>query len=394
MRIAVFTDVFLPKVDGVVTSLEQLVLELDRQRHEVLVIAPQAEGAPKKMGTQVELCYLPSLPALVYPGLKVGLPSLKLRNTVKKFDPEVFLILTPLVIGRYGLFFSKRMKRPSVGIFHGYFMKPEYIQIIGIKKGVKHVEALGWAYARKFFDSCNVIISPSREVKEDIVAHKFKKPVVVCSNGIKIETKLTPEIETQLKRIQKEKGLNPDKTVLFTGRLSKEKNLEMLLRVFKQVVEKDFEAKLLIIGGGPIEEELKDQVLELQLQEQVVFWGEIMHQDLVDQQLVRLGTIFCTCSTSEVQPMSVIEAMLFGLPVVMPAVPAMRELVNEQTCLVNPVDSIDAFSEKICQLLENKELRKKCSRASLKDSEKFKVEEAARQYLEVFEQEIKKASQD
>ncbi len=389
MKIVIFSDVFLPKLDGVVMSAEQLILELDRLGHHVLVVAPKAKGVPTSMGKRVEFYYLPSIPSGIYPQIYAGFPSIGLGKALKKLDPEVFVLATPILVGHLGVFWAKKLKKPSIGVFHTYVMKPEYLQLVGLKPVARYVESPVWTIMRWFYDSCTMIISPSKLVKDDLLEHKFSRPIEICHNGIKVDTKLTSEVSKELKKIAEKKQIDPRKVIMYVGRISKEKNLEMLLRVFQLVSLKEPAARLLIIGAGPILDDLKRYAAELNIDKQVIFWGQIDHDELLAKQLFRLARVFCTCSTSEVQPMSMIEGMLFGVPMIVPAVPAMLDLIKGNGFTINPPESEEQFSEKIVELLADDDLHQKFSLASERDSLRFSLEETVQQYLKVFSQAIK-----
>ncbi|MFN8372597.1 MAG: glycosyltransferase [Anaerolineae bacterium] len=385
MNIAIFTDVFLPKIDGIVTSTIELATEFARQGHQVLIIAPKSQGVPDALPEKkIRLLYVPSLPSFMYPEMRMGFLSLPTYRAIKHFQPEIIHIVSPSTLGLFGQFVSSRLKVPSVGVFHVNFMKPEYLEIVGIRRGVRQVEAVLWEYARIFFAASEAVISPSQGIKKDLLGHGFRESVKVCPNGIKIDTQLSERTAANLQRLRQQYRLAGDKTLIYVGRLSKEKALDRLLRVFKLVLAADADVRLLLFGDGPIKAELEAYAQELGIDHATVFWGQVEHQRLLDEQLFRLGKIFCTCSTSEVQPMSMIEAMCFGLPVIVPDNLAMQELIQGNGFLVSPPDSEAHFCQKILTLLRDEALYQQLSTASLEASKYFRIEHSVTYYLEVF----------
>lgn len=383
MKIVIFSDVFLPKIDGVVTSLEQLILQFDRMGHEVLLIAPAARGAPKKIGKRVQLFYLPSIPAYVYPGFRLGLLSPKLNKIFKQFQPDIVQIATPANVGLMGIFLAKRYHLPIVGVFHGYFMKPEYLQIVGITKGIRYIENLGWRFTKLVFGSSQVIISPAESVKKDLMTHGFTNQLVVCPNGLTIdESKFNESLH---KKLLKRLNINPKKTFLYVGRLSKEKNLFQMLKVFYLLQQKVSDAQLLIVGGGPIQKELEHAVHLYDIKEKVTFLGEVRHDDLFRLGIFKMARAFLSCSTSEVLPMSIIEAMFYGLPIIASQSQGMVDLVEHDVngYLIKPT-GLRSYVKAMEEILFNDVKWKNFAKASLKKSKFFSSEYSAECYIKVF----------
>lgn len=387
MKIAIFTDVFLPKIDGVVTSLEQLILEFDRQGHEVLVFAPQTKGAPKKIGKRIQIFYLPSIPAFVYPEFRLGLLSPSLNKAFKSFHPDVVQIVTPANVGMMGVFLSKKYDVPVVGVFHGYFMKPEYLQIVGIKRGAKFVESIGWKFMKFVFNPCKILISPSESVKQDLVDHDVPNPIEICPNGLKTYTESFESSAHE--KFKKKYKINPEETFLYVGRLSKEKSIDVLIKHFYDLHRSHSEARLLIVGDGPVKTELEHLVQLYDIENQVTFLGAIRHDELFRIGIFTLGCAFVTCSTSEVQPMSVIEAQMSGLPVIGMKSQGMIDLIQdgENGYLADP--DTDEYVEKMKAILSDKKKRKEMSKKSVEMSQKFTIENAAKCYISVFEKVMK-----
>lgn len=383
MKIAVFSDFFLPAIDGIVTSLEQLVIEFGRQGHQVLLIAPHCKGAPKYIGENVEIFYLPSIPVVVHPTWHFSIISPQIIRRFKDFNPDVVQIATPANVGLMGIFLAKQNKVPLVGVFHTYFMKPEYLHWVIIKQGTKFIEQIGWKLMELVFKPCEIIISPAESVKEDLIKHGISRPLVVCNNGLHF----APEVEdTQLygKFIQKYK-IVPENTLLYIGRLSKEKNLINLIKIFYSLSLKKSDVRLLLVGDGPLREELETLVRLYDIEEKVIFVGEVKHDYLFKIGILKMAKLFVTSSTSEVQPMSIIEALFYGLPIVAYSSQGMTDLIDDKKngFLIEP-GNVEAFVGRIIQVLDEKELYSELSKNALKKASKFTVSNSAKSYLKVF----------
>ena len=136
MRIAVFTDAFLPQINGVVTHIIKTIEKFIDHNHKVLVFAPKPNKQielNKLVKAQIE--FIPGLPAIFYPDFYMTNPlSYRILKTVEKFNPDIIHFHTPLTIGFNAIIAAKYFKKPLVSTFHAYFMEPEYLKTAGLDK--------------------------------------------------------------------------------------------------------------------------------------------------------------------------------------------------------------------------------------------------------------------
>ncbi len=383
MKIVVFADMFLPHVDGVTNSLVHLVKEYERQNHSVLVIAPTANGSKKIKLKGIRIIFLPSIPAVVYPELMLGLFSRELFKELRSFSPDIIHIIGPGPVGSMGIFYSKLVNIKSVAVFHGYFMEPEYLSVIGIKKrGVEVAQKMLWKLAKTFYDRADVVVTPSNFVKKDLLSHDFSGPIEVINNAVNFSNVVFDQKEQD--RFIKKYSLSGYKIALYVGRVSIEKNIELLIKCFAKVSKKVPNSKLLIVGAGPDLERLQNLTFDLNLEKYVTFVGEIKNLDLVKKGIFKLAKVFVTASHSEVQPVSIIEAMNFGLPIVAAKSRGLTEMIKENGYLANG-DNADDFSEKISKLLLNEKLQVKMSEKSTKLAEQYSLPVSAEQHINLYE---------
>lgn len=389
MKIAIFSDVFFPNINGVTTSLAHLMEELADRGHQIQLVIPSYEKSIPFAHKNIQILTVPSVPAMVYPGIRTGLLSPRLFVQVKKFNPDVIHVATPYTMGIIALLLSKLLKKPSVGVFHGYFMEPEYLKVIGITRGTSYVGSFIWQASKVFFDGCHVVVSPSEFVRKDLLKHKFKREILVCRNGVKHqEVKVSREIQ---KEFAKKYHIQDKNVLIYVGRLSLEKNLEVLLKVFREVVSKDPTVQLVIVGGGPILEDLQKLAQELNIDKQVVFTGEVEHFHLLRSGAYELATAFVTCSTSEVQPMTLIEAMFAGVPFCLAKARGNIELVKGNGYLV-PIQKHHEFAEKILNILNNPSLQQKMRVASLELAKHYTIGVTAEGYEKAYRRAIEVAA--
>ena len=129
MRIALFTETFLPKIDGIVTRLCHTVQHLTAHGNEVAVIAPEIEGAPHRYyGARVY--GIPSVPLPLYPELKLAAPSPAVGRVLRSFKPDLIHVVNPAVLGLGGIYYSDALNVPLVASYHTHL--PKYLQHYGL----------------------------------------------------------------------------------------------------------------------------------------------------------------------------------------------------------------------------------------------------------------------
>ena len=111
MRIALMTEPFLPKIDGIVTMLTKTVECLRRRGDEVLIFAPS--GGPNEI-FGAEVVGLPSVPFPLYPELRLAFPHASMRAKLKDFNPDILHLFEPALLGVGGIYYSQVLKVPLV----------------------------------------------------------------------------------------------------------------------------------------------------------------------------------------------------------------------------------------------------------------------------------------
>lgn len=166
--------------------------------------------------------------------------------------------------------------------------------------------------------------------------------------------------------------------------MSYEKKIDLLIKSTNQIVKKSFDVSLLIIGDGPAKKDLEKLTKSLNLQKDVIFTGFIAHQKLISSGLINVADLFATASAMENNPMSVLEAMAYGLPIVGINAAGMVDLVKGNGFLVKK-DDTDALAKKMNMLLHDKKLAIKMGQESIKLSKDFSTEKVVTQLVKIYE---------
>jgi len=393
MNIAIFTDSFLPHVSGVCSAVINQANELSRLGHSVMIFRPRAFGKNNnkhlersgELAAQIRDVPI-SLPSLRQPGLRIAIPTVAPNLPVlRKFKPDLIHVHTEWGCGWEGVMLAKMLRKPLVGTFHTFFAEPEYLKQFHLPNH-RLTQEMMWRYSVFFYNHCDRILSPSRSVAEQLAARGVDRIPHMMSNGIP----LYPWVEKSAIDAERQKlGLNDEFTFIYVGRISEEKSLPVLLRAFTQLLRTNPRVRLVIIGNGPDREALEELAEDLQLGENVKFTGSIPHGELVRRNLPRIGHVFVTPSKTENQPVSLLEAMSFALPLIGADAKGVPELVRPGvTGLLFPPDDVEALAGCMQKLMNEPALRERCGDAARHLAEENSIQSVVRQLVFHYEQTI------
>ncbi|NTU73805.1 glycosyltransferase, partial [Candidatus Roizmanbacteria bacterium] len=220
--------------------------------------------------------------------------------------------------------------------FHTYFMESEYLRTVGLDKlkldNSKVISKGLWIYANMFYNQADLVISPSEFTKKDIIQNGIQPPVVVISNGIKLP--LPKQTNTR------KKFKLPKSYFVYVGRVSREKNLDILIEAFYQFSRENENTHLVIVGDGPAKRDVQKLIKQHRLGSRVHLLGMVPHEVLLNSNIYTEARAFATASTSETQGVSVLEAMSFGLPIIGVKARSLLELIKDNGISCEPNDIV------------------------------------------------------
>lgn len=374
MNILFFTDTFFPSTNGVVISILNTAEELARQGHYVKIIAPKTKHNTNPTHPNITYHLVSSIDTRVYPDLRLATPispsTLKLCSLN---HPDIIHFHTPITLGLQAILIAKLLHVPLVGTFHTYFMNPEYLKLVHMDK-VAGISDLGWRMNSFFYNQADLVISPSEYAKEDLINNYIKKPIAVIENGINLPDRTKqPTVKFDL----------PTKYLLYIGRLSKEKNLEKLIMLFSHIAKSHDDAHLVIVGGGPEEESLRHSSDTLGITKQIHFMGYIDNRRLITSNIFDKAVAFVTTSMSEVQPISVLEAMSFGVPIIAYKNTVFDQIIKDNGVLCQERDPED-FINAVNLLYNDNVLQKSMGKKSIQLSSRYSIHTTTQKLLECY----------
>lgn len=390
MKIAVFTDAFAPQVNGVVTHLKQSIDRLS-QKHSFVVFAPNLKDPSQKKffgKGKVKVQLLKSLPFPVYEKINITSPAdVSVYKTLKEFKPDIYHFHTPFAVGMNGILGAQFFKKPLIGSFHTYIMEPEYLRIVGLEKvrmdKNETLQNLLWRYTNLFYNRADLVITPSKKTKQDLIDHKVTKPIEVVSNGVDIKAFSRPHVSKNALKIRF--GLkNP--YLIYLGRVSKEKSLENLIEAYakSKVYASLKPIDLVIVGDGPHKEALQKLTHELGVSNHVIFTGNIPQNEIQKSGILKQALCFVTASTSETQGITFLEAMASGLPIIGARAKAAPELIHKNGVLCEP-HNVNDFAKAIRTISLDKEKRKEYTKYSLLDIHEHDIAKTVEKLEEIYE---------
>jgi len=363
MRIGMMVDTYKPHVSGVTNYIDLNKRALERAGHEVYVFT---FGDNEYQDDEPRVLRSPGL-HLADTGFYL---SLRYRTKHKKLlqTMDVVHVHHPFLSGRLALNYCRRAQVPIIFTNHTRYDLYAQARLPLMPKEVS--QSLLQAYLPDFCDAVDLVISPSRGMEKVLRQYGVESHIEVVPNGV------------DLHRFHQAQPLSradfgftdQDILLVYAGRLAPEKNLEFLIRAFEGVSHVFPNIHLLIIGGGQkqFEDELKRLPSELGISDRVRFVGMIPYDHL--SSYLAMCDAFVTASVTEVHPLSVIEGMASGLPVMGIDSPGVGDSVSDRETGLLATNNIASFTAKLTYLCMDGTLRKKMGRAAREAATQYDIE--------------------
>ena len=311
MKVALFTETYLPYINGIVTHVKILKEGLEELGHEVLVVCADVNARHHTIKNGVLHCPAKSFKRFYNYGLAFPLSTSRIR-ILKEWAPDIIHIHNEFGIGLSGVMIAKELKVPLVYTLHT--MYDDYLYYVAPRPLIKLLKKTSHKYAGFLAKSATALTGPSKKVEEFFKECGIEKDVNVIPNPVELDIFEPENISEEKTAAFKDKYNIPADAFLacFCGRLGREKSIDVLLKFWSEVVKPEDNIKLLIIGGGPSHDELQELATSLGL-DSVIFTGAIPHDDLPPYYAA--CDCYVTTSLSDTNSISMLEAMATGLPV-------------------------------------------------------------------------------
>lgn len=309
MRIAIFTETFLPKVDGIVVKVCRLLEHLDKRGHAALVFAPS--GSPKTYAN-ARVYSFRSVHMPFYPEMTISPPWAFVEDKLREFKPDLIHLVNPVSLGLAGLRAAKLFQVPVIASYHtdvpGF---AEHWKLGFLSDSI-------YRYARWIHNSVDLNVCPSEFTRRQLYDHNFER-VEIWRGGVDVQLyspeKRSAEMRNYLSDNQPERPL-----LLYVGRVAPEKRIDRIIPILKAFPE----VRLAVIGDGPSKSDLQRKFAGTD----TIFTGYLKGEKLAEA--YASGDIFAFTGDKETFGNVVVEAMASGLPVLAPNSGGVTDLVIDR----------------------------------------------------------------
>lgn len=344
MRVALFTEVFLPKTDGVVNTLCRLLEHLARRGHRAILFAP--EGGPTCYA-DTPVVGLPALPVPFYPELRLVPPLVDVRQALADFRPDLIHVFNPVSLGLVGLYLAREMRIPVAASYQTDL--PGFAQ----RWGMGFFSEPLWGFLRWVHDQADLNFCPSQFTMRQLAARGFRN-LRVWGRGVDAD-RFHPRHADPGWRARLSGGHPEAPLVLTVGRLSPEKRMGMLRPLLDALPG----VRLAIVGDGPERWALEHQFAGTP----TVFTGYLRGADLAAA--YASADVFVLTSANETFGNVVLEAMASGLPVVVPDTGGQVDYVQHGVNgLIYGAEDGDQMVAHVARLIEDPALARRLGSAA------------------------------
>jgi glycosyltransferase involved in cell wall biosynthesis len=361
LRIAFFTETFLPATDGVVTRLRYTLEELARVGDDMLVIAPRyPDGGPDSYAG-APIYRVPGVPFPPYPRIKLSPAHPGVGRVLRRFGPDLIHTVNPFILGPGGIYYARRLKVPLVASYHTNVATYARYYRLGL-----FFDAVRW-YTRQLHNRAVINLCTSESTVDYLLGEGIKR-VRLWPQGVDAR-RFHPDKASKEWRERLSGGHPSDRLLLYVGRLAPEKGIERLKVVLREVSG----TRLAIVGDGPARRGLEREFSGTP----TVFTGLLHGDDLAAA--YASGDAFLFPSTTETLGIAMIEALASGLPVVAARGGASHEVVSEgKNGLLYEANSASSLVATVSTLFSDDESREALARGARATAEERDWESSTR----------------
>ena len=348
MKICIITDTFCD-VNGVSRFISDILKQSLNNEKNIYVITSTAKKYCEDLDSLYNIKPTIHIKMPFYNELDLVLVSYKkMGQLVDMINPDIIHISTPGPVGLYGLKIAKKRKLPIVGIYHTDF--PKYVY-----KNTKSniMKKISIKFMQYFYKNFSLVIARSKEyistICNDIKLDSSK--VKFLKYGIDIK-KFNPSFKNN--SIWKNYGINKNHLkFLYVGRITKEKNIEFLFEVWKQIFKKYKNISLIMVGSGEIEKYKK-----ITKNNNIFFLGHKEKKEL--STIYASSDYFIFPSTTDTLGQVVMEALASGTPAIVSDVGGPKNIINgsdKQVGYIIEHDNLDIWKNQIEKIIKSNNLK-------------------------------------
>ncbi|SET08527.1 glycosyltransferase family 4 protein [Paenibacillus sp. NFR01] len=374
MKVLITTDTYSPMVNGVVTSVKNLYKELKAEGHDVRILTLSHS---KYDVVKDDVYYVKSIPVGIYPDARCKLPLFnKLIHAILEWRPDIIHSQTEFSMMLVSKQLAHKLKIPLIHTYHTL-----YENYLGYFLGGRVVTVnLSARITRRMLNRVEGVIAATDKTRSKLLSYGIQTPIFEVPTGIELHKFQQSFSDDQKRQLKQKLGLtDQDRIIAYVGRIALEKNIGEIVAFLPRLLGAMPDVKLLIVGGGPYLDTLKEQVGQLGITDRVVFTGMVRPDEV--HQYYKMADLFVNASTSETQGLTYVEALACGCPVVCRYDPCIDGVIEQG---INGFAYInrEEFTAFCSGILADAGLRGQLSRNALYKAELFSSRVFAKKVME------------
>ena len=384
MRIGIFTNCYLPLVNGVVGAVSLLRRGFMEAGHQVYIFAPDFDDY---VDQEPDIYRYPAVDLTRRVKYPVAIPfAPRMHRVLPELNLDIIHCHHPFVLGIEGLKAARRLGIPSVYTFHTQY--DQYNHYIPLPGGL--VSAITVRRVRNFCGKAGQITTPAESARQILIRYGVNREITVIPNPIDLTRfSMTESLrKSKAQVLQNRYNLGDSKLLVNVGRVAPEKNLPLLLRAFQAMVKQSPSQalRLMIVGDGPVLGDLKQLAASLGIASEVCFTGLIPPGEIPDY--LAAADLMVMTSTTEVKPLAQLEALAAGVPIVAVAAPGANDTIvsGENGFLV--AEDVAAISRAVLNLISNPTQLENFRTAAHRSANQYAYPTVAAEYLKLFQEAI------
>ena len=303
MNIGIFTDSYFPQLSGVATSIKTLKDALEKQGHNVFIFTT-TDPHIKKGAVEANIFRFSSVPFISFTDRRVAFRGFfEATKVAREVKLDIVHTQTEFALGMIGKYVAHQLKIPAIHTYHTMYEDYLHYVLNGHLLRPYHVKQ----FTNVYLKNMDGVIAPSKRVEALLKRYKVNIPMRVIPTGVDVNS-LNKAANNDMRQ---ELGIPADAPVLLTlSRVAEEKKIDRILNAMPEIIDEFPETRLVIAGDGPDMEVLQEQVERLTLEDNVIFTGDVPHDDVGSY--YKMADLFVSASDTETQGLTYIEALASG----------------------------------------------------------------------------------
>ena len=303
MNIGIFTDSYFPQLSGVATSIKTLKDALEKQGHNVFIFTT-TDPHIKKGVVEANIFRFSSVPFISFTDRRVAFRGFfEATKVAREVKLDIVHTQTEFALGLIGKYVAHQLKIPAIHTYHTMYEDYLHYVLNGHLLRPYHVKQ----FTNVYLKNMDGVIAPSKRVEALLKRYRVDIPMRVIPTGVDVNS-LNKAANIDMRQ---ELGIPADAPVLLTlSRVAEEKKIDRILNAMPEIIDEFPETRLVIAGDGPNMEILQEQVERLTLEDNVIFTGDVPHDDVGSY--YKMADLFVSASDTETQGLTYIEALASG----------------------------------------------------------------------------------